>query len=159
MMKPFFIKDRAKIVQDLFRLREFLKPEPARPCTWSLDLKQTFIESLLSGYDVPTSYLLDEADKLPRGSYTVVDGLFRISVLLEFLDDGFRTSGHLEILGHSYPSYPFPYTNMTFSQLPPKIATLLCAARFPVRSIEAIGGEWVPSILARLHAFPEEDLK
>lgn len=67
---------------------------------WGLEAKQSFIDSLINGWDVPKLYLADGTGGLKK--YAVIDGKQRLTTVWEFMDDAFPTAEDLQCEDHRH---------------------------------------------------------
>lgn len=69
-----------------------LDPPYQRKSIWTLEYKKFFIDTVLNNYPCPTLFL--NVDTSPEGSslYHVIDGKQRLTTVLEYIRDEFKTS-------------------------------------------------------------------
>lgn len=60
---------------------------------WGVEAKQSFIDSLINGWDVPKLYLAECTGGLKK--YAVIDGKQRLTTVWEFMEGGFPTAQDL----------------------------------------------------------------
>ena len=75
----------AEIIRNYEQGRINITPEYQRAYKWSNEKKSRFIESLILGMPVPAIFAIKEEDEDYNLKYEIIDGLQRISTILEFV--------------------------------------------------------------------------
>ncbi len=78
---------------DLYHGKQLdLEPEYQRRSVWNNDYKQYFMDTVLKNYPSPAIFLHAEISTTGRTVYHVVDGKQRLTSIVEFISDHYRTS-------------------------------------------------------------------
>lgn len=104
-------------VLEIYSIRKQIDPRPAYQRNgdlWNLDKRQLFIDSLISGYDVPKLYLhhltkKQNESKENKNTYAIIDGQQRLETMWNFIDNKFplgslefKNNGKVIILSNLY---------------------------------------------------------
>mgnify|MGYP001809681642 FL=1 len=64
-----------------------------RKLVWSINEKQSLIDSILSGYPIPLILLAERSDVYGIGKYEIVDGIQRLNAIFGFIEQAFDING------------------------------------------------------------------
>jgi hypothetical protein len=88
---------QGKAVQSMYReYREgslMVNRKYQRKLVWSVEEKQSLIDSILKGYPIPLILLAERSDIYGTGKYEIVDGIQRLNAIFGYIEQAFPHNG------------------------------------------------------------------
>ena len=125
-----------------------------RKLVWSLEEKQSFVDSISNGYPVPI-FLLAEKRTGDRSVFEIIDGMQRLNSIMSFVENEFASNGKyfdLNTMAESKALLDKGSLEQKEPILPRDICVRIAAYTIPLSVFEAANDEEVDEVFRRINS-------